>query len=72
MTIAAKALTGLGLENVVSAPGRVSAEIGRMPPEDVSDVLFRSAVSIRGFQVIRPSLEDVFVGLTGEGFDVDS
>ncbi|WP_061288850.1 ABC transporter ATP-binding protein [Herbidospora cretacea] len=72
VTAAASALTGLGLENVASAPGRVGAEIGTLAPEHVSDLLFKAGVSIRGFQVIRPSLEDVFVGLTGEGFDVDS
>jgi ABC-2 type transport system ATP-binding protein len=27
-------------------------------------------VAVRGFGVVRPTLEEVFVGLTGEGFDV--
>jgi ABC-2 type transport system ATP-binding protein len=26
---------------------------------------------VRGFAVTSPTLEDLFVGLTGEGFDVD-
>ncbi|WP_066361482.1 ABC transporter ATP-binding protein [Herbidospora mongoliensis] len=71
VTAATKVLTDLALGDVKSAPDHVSAEIGRMAPEHVSDLLFKAGVSIRGFQVIRPSLEDVFVGLTGEGFDVD-
>ncbi|WP_030453227.1 ABC transporter ATP-binding protein [Herbidospora cretacea] len=72
VTAAARVLTGLGLREVRRASGRVGAEIGEMAPEHVSDLLFKAGVPIRGFQVIRPSLEDVFVGLTGEGFDVDS
>nr|WP_062331253.1 ABC transporter ATP-binding protein [Herbidospora sakaeratensis] len=72
VTAAARVLTDLGLRDVTRAAGRAGAEIGTTAPEHVSDLLFRAGVSIRGFQVVRPSLEDVFVGLTGEGFDVDS
>ena len=32
--------------------------------------LVTAGVGLRGFVVDRPGLEDVFVGLTGEGFDV--
>jgi ABC-2 type transport system ATP-binding protein len=28
-------------------------------------------VAVRGLAVVRPSLEDIFVQLTGEGFDVN-
>ena len=32
--------------------------------------LVPAGVAVRGFSVIAPSLEDLFVSLTGEGFDV--
>ena len=32
--------------------------------------LVHADVPVRGFAVTTPSLEDLFVGLTGEGFDV--
>ncbi|GAB1817949.1 ABC transporter ATP-binding protein [Herbidospora sp. RD11066] len=72
VALATGVLTGLDLADVTPGPERVSAELGRLAPEHVSGLLFKAGVSIRGFQVIRPSLEDVFVGLTGEGFDVDA
>jgi ABC-2 type transport system ATP-binding protein len=30
----------------------------------------QAGIGVRGFAVVSPSLEDLFVGLTGEGFDV--
>lgn len=39
-------------------------------PEDVVAHLVRAGVRVRGFAVERESLEDRFVALTGEGFDV--
>jgi len=39
-------------------------------PEDICRRLVEAGVGIRGFAVERPSLEDTFVALTGEGFDV--
>ncbi|OEU85188.1 multidrug ABC transporter ATP-binding protein [Streptomyces abyssalis] len=46
---------------------------GAGPGPDLADLntaLVRSGVRVRGFGVTRASLEDVFVSLTGEGFDV--
>jgi ABC-2 type transport system ATP-binding protein len=43
------------------------------PPPDLADLnaaLVRAGVRVRAFGVTRASLEDVFVSLTGEGFDV--
>lgn len=40
-------------------------------PESVAEALVRSDVRLRGFAVLAGSLEDRFVALTGEGFDVD-
>jgi ABC-type multidrug transport system ATPase subunit len=39
-------------------------------PEEIVAVLVGDGVPVRGFAVVTPDLEDVFVGLTGEGFDV--
>nr|WP_222836792.1 ABC transporter ATP-binding protein [Cellulomonas flavigena] len=40
------------------------------PPPEVAAALVRAGVGLLGFEVRRPSLEEVFVELTGEGFDV--
>jgi ABC-2 type transport system ATP-binding protein len=68
---AAALLGSLGLASVHVADGEVTAEAGDTPPELICAELVNDGVSVRGFAVVRPSLEDVFVGLTGEGFDVD-
>ncbi|MBC7403222.1 MAG: ABC transporter ATP-binding protein, partial [Microbacteriaceae bacterium] len=39
-------------------------------PEFLSGVLMEAGVRIRAFSVEEPSLEERFVALTGEGFDV--
>jgi ABC-2 type transport system ATP-binding protein len=67
---AAGVLTGLGLEAVSTVDGEARAVLGAVAPEHVVEALVAAGVGVRGFAVDRPSLEDVFVGLTGEGFDV--
>jgi len=42
---------------------------GRLP-EDIVAHLVAAGARVRGFAVERESLEDRFVALTGEGFDV--
>ena len=39
-------------------------------PEEVVAALVAAGVGVREFSLREPSLEDVFIGLTGEGFDV--
>lgn len=39
-------------------------------PEALVAALVEAGVGVRGFEVARPSLEDLFIALTGEGFDV--
>jgi ABC-2 type transport system ATP-binding protein len=41
-----------------------------LAPEDIVDALVEAGVRVRGFRVDAGSLEDRFVELTGEGFDV--
>jgi ABC-2 type transport system ATP-binding protein len=79
---AAKVLTALGLADAQAStqdpagdageaaePG-ASAVLGDAVPEYVCAELVRAGIGVRGFAVTSPSLEDLFVGLTGEGFDV--
>jgi ABC-2 type transport system ATP-binding protein len=62
-------LAGLGLEPSIEGT-RLTVPLGDARPEDLSRRLVECGVGIRGFAVERPSLEDTFVALTGEGFDV--
>jgi ABC-2 type transport system ATP-binding protein len=49
------------------------ATMGEKPvePDAVVDALVKAGVRVRGFALETPSLEDRFVSLTGEGFNVD-
>jgi ABC-2 type transport system ATP-binding protein len=68
---AADILTKLGLADVQAADGHASAQLGELVPEHVCRELVMAGVPVAGLDTPRPSLEDLFVGLTGEGFDVD-
>jgi ABC-2 type transport system ATP-binding protein len=69
---AARVLKEQGIADVVVDGERVTSE----PPgpdrelADVNAALVAAGVRVRGFGVERASLEDAFVALTGEGFDV--
>jgi ABC-2 type transport system ATP-binding protein len=67
---AADVLRRLGLDEATVADDEASAVLGDAEPERVAAALVSAGVGLRGFVVERPRLEDVFVGLTGEGFDV--
>jgi ABC-2 type transport system ATP-binding protein len=69
---AAEVLAKLGLASPVAAAGVVTAEIGDVEPEKITAELVHAGVGVRGLAVTAPSLEDLFVGLTGEGFDVEA
>jgi ABC-2 type transport system ATP-binding protein len=68
---AVQVLAGLGLADIQRQDGQVSAQLGGELPEDVCARLVRSGVRVAGLETPRPSLEDLFVELTGEGFDVN-
>ncbi len=68
---AASVLRELGLGEVTVDDEAALALLGGAVAEDVVAALVRAGVGVRGFTVARPSLEEQFVGLTGEGFDVD-
>lgn len=56
-------------ETLVAALAADARQTGVLP-EDVVAHLVQAGVRVRGFTVERESLEDRFVALTGEGFDV--
>jgi len=68
---AVKVLAGLELAQAQAADGEASAILGDAEPERVCAELVHAGIGVRGFGVVAPSLEDLFVGLTGEGFEVD-
>jgi ABC-2 type transport system ATP-binding protein len=68
---AAQILGKLGLADVQAADGEVTAALGDRVPQDICRELVYADVPVAGLDTPRPSLEDLFVGLTGEGFDVD-
>jgi ABC-2 type transport system ATP-binding protein len=68
---AAEVLAKLGLADPALADDLVTAELGDVAPEKITAELVHSGVGVRGLTVEAPSLEDLFVGLTGEGFDVE-
>ncbi len=67
---AAVVLHELGLEEVALTMSGVRAAPGEVEPERIVAALVAAGVGVRGFVVEAPSLEDLFVALTGEGFDV--
>lgn len=67
---AARVLAGLGLSGVSISDGLATADGAGVEPERIVEALVTAGVGVRGFAVRSPSLEDLFVALTGEGFDV--
>jgi ABC-type multidrug transport system ATPase subunit len=70
--IAAGVLSRLGLADISVDQLKltVSAQLGTRAPDEVNRELVGAGVPVRGLAVLRPGLEDLFVTLTGEGFDV--
>jgi len=76
---ARRVLAGLGLALLEGTePDHVEASVAEgvggdgdgLRPESIVAALVDAGVRVRGFAVEQPSLEDRFVALTGEGFDV--
>jgi lantibiotic transport system ATP-binding protein len=67
---AARVLRELGLSDVAQAADGASGLLGGVAPEKVVAALVHDGVPVRGFGVVAPDLEELFVSLTGEGFDV--
>jgi ABC-2 type transport system ATP-binding protein len=54
----------------LTGAGTVTAALDGRPVEDVTALLVAAGVRVRGLAVERPDLEELFVAVTGEGFDV--
>jgi ABC-type multidrug transport system ATPase subunit len=66
-------MNSLGLQEIHAdaEAGSVTARLGDVVAvEDVAKTLAAAGVRLRGLSVDRPDLEDLFVSITGEGFDV--
>jgi lantibiotic transport system ATP-binding protein len=68
---AARVLRELGLTDVEVTDGGAAGVLGEVAPEKVVAALVHDGVPVRGFAVAAPDLEELFVSLTGEGFDVN-
>ncbi|MGV1003337.1 MAG: ABC transporter ATP-binding protein [Candidatus Nanopelagicales bacterium] len=75
--LAAEVLAGLGVRLELREPQIAAADpivTAMADPavvaEDVAAALVHAGVRVRGFQIAHDSLEDRFVALTGEGFEV--
>jgi len=69
--LAAEVLAGLGLADITATGREVTAQLGEQAPETVCAKLVHAGVPVAGLDTPRASLEDLFVELTGEGFDVN-
>jgi ABC-2 type transport system ATP-binding protein len=69
--LAGHVIGSLGLPGITVAGADVTADLGDHRSEDVVEALVKAGVPVREVVVERPRLEDLFVSLTGEGFDVD-
>jgi ABC-type multidrug transport system ATPase subunit len=67
---AARIMRELGLTEVRAEPGRALGRLGSVAPEKIVAACVHEGLSVTGFLVDAPRLEDIFVALTGEGFDV--
>jgi ABC-2 type transport system ATP-binding protein len=71
LATAAQVLVRLGLPAPDVDEHQLTSTVGDTPAELVNRELVLAGVGVRALAVERPDLEDVFVSLTGEGFDVD-
>jgi ABC-2 type transport system ATP-binding protein len=69
--LAAKVMAELGLAGITESGQQVSADLGALLPEVICERLVRAGVPVAGLETPGRSLEDEFVELTGEGFNVD-
>jgi ABC-2 type transport system ATP-binding protein len=63
-------LAGLGVNDAAAEADGVVGGLSGLAPERIVHELVGAGVAVRGFTVLRPTLEEAFVELTGEGFDV--
>nr|WP_246220783.1 ATP-binding cassette domain-containing protein [Phytoactinopolyspora mesophila] len=64
-------LQRLNLANIVARPDGIRAELSGTASEEVVEHLVKAGIPVRQAVVERAGLEEFFVSLTGEGFDVE-
>lgn len=67
---ASRVLAELDLSGVEARDGEVTGIPGSVPSEQIVAALVHAGVGVRSFAVTPAGLEDLFVQLTGEGFNV--
>ncbi len=67
---AAQVMAGLGMTDVSVSGTQVAGSLGEVLPEECCRRLVGAGVAVRMLVPEHASLEDAFVALTGEGFDV--
>jgi ABC-2 type transport system ATP-binding protein len=68
-TVAAQVLARAGLGAVAVSDHGATGLLDDVPPEAVVAALVGAGVAVHEFVIDRPGLEDLFIELTGEGFD---
>jgi ABC-2 type transport system ATP-binding protein len=68
--VAARTMRELGMREVRATSTSATGRLAGVAPEKVVAACVHQGISVTGFAAGSPSLEDVFVALTGEGFDV--
>jgi ABC-2 type transport system ATP-binding protein len=67
---AAAVMAAAGVAGLRTQEGEVEGEVGGADPERLLSALVAADAGVTQFVLARPRLEDLFVALTGEGFDV--
>jgi ABC-2 type transport system ATP-binding protein len=70
ITVAAGVLERMGMDDIKVDGTIILARLDGHRPEDATKALVEAGVGVRSLTTLRPTLEDTFVALTGEGFDV--
>ena len=71
LDLALEGLKSVGITASINDDAVVATvSAGQIEPERIVAVLVELGVEIKAFSLAAPTLEERFVGLTGEGFDV--
>ena len=67
---AARVLRAAGVSEVETGPDVVRGALGSVDPTTLGPALVAHGIAFSELKLVRPALEDLFVELTGSGFDV--
>jgi ABC-2 type transport system ATP-binding protein len=68
---AAQVLRRLHLTSPLITGNNISAQLEGQQPEQICAELAAAGIAVRGLGVVTPSLEELFMALTGEGFNIN-